>query len=379
MFDDYFQTNHRTPQFKVTVSTEENGAQDITQDVTKRFGSLSITDNRGFEADMLDLELTDHDGLLAIPPRNAIIEVAIGWKGEQLINKGKYTVDEVQWSGAPDKLTIRARAADMKGSLTTPKERSFHNIKIGDLIAKIAQENELADYCSAKLDKKIISHIDQTNESDINLLSRLAKEYDAIATVKNGVLLFMPTGLAKTASGKDMERMEINKKKGDSYTFSIVENNNYKAVRAYWYNTDTGKKGEVLIDENSKITQVNRTTKTGKKSKLKKTTVQQGAPVTTDSEQIKTLRHTYKHEISAITGAKSAFDKLKRGVATFSLTLAEGDPMLMPETPVQLKGFKAEIDNTDWLITQVIHSISDSGYTCALEMELKINNEEKAE
>lgn len=376
MLENLLEKNHKTPQFSVTVTPQGGETKDITQLVTDRIMSIRIDDNRGFVADMLELELSDHDGKLDIPPRNAILEVAIGWKGEQLINKGKFTVDEVEFSGAPDKLTIRARSADMKGSLTTPKERSFHQITIGALVAQIAQENDLADYCGVRFEKQTIPHLDQTNESDINLLSRLAEQYDAIATVKNGVLLFLPAGTSKTASGKDIEPMQITKKAGDSYTFSVVENNNYKAVRAYWYNTDNGKKGEVLIDENSKVALVNRITKKGKVSKQKKHAVQQTAPVTSDSEQIKTLRHTYKYEASAIQGAKSAFDKLKRGVATFKITMAYGDPMLMPETTVQLRGFKAEIDNSNWLITQVSHIITDSGgYTCDVECELKVDEE----
>jgi len=78
----------------------------------------------------------------------------------------------------------------------------------------------------------------------------------------------------------------------------------------------------------------------------------------------------------AITAAKSAFDKLKRGVATFSLNLAFGEPDLMPETPIELSGFKAEIDATNWLITRVTHNLSDSGFTSQIECELKVEDEE---
>ena len=122
----------------------------------------------------------------------------------------------------------------------------------------------------------------------------------------------------------------------------------------------------------------NGTVKGSKLSKRKYSEIEQQEPITSDSSQIKSLRHTYASEKTAITSAKSAFDKLKRGVATFSLNLAFGEPDLIPETPIELSGFKAEIDNTNWLITQVTHSITDNGYTCGVEMELKID-EEKAE
>ena len=104
--------------------------------------------------------------------------------------------------------------------------------------------------------------------------------------------------------------------------------------------------------------------------------IEQQEPITSDSSQIKSLRHTYASEKTAITAAKSAFDKLKRGVATFSLNLAFGEPDLIPETPIELSGFKAEIDATNWLITKVTHNLSDSGFTSQIECELKVEEDE---
>ena len=391
MFDLNLNDNHRTPAFKVQITTKDKKQQDITQVISSRLISLSLTDNRGLEADTLDLELSDHDGKLALPPRNATIQVALGWKGKPLIDKGQYSVDEVQFSGgagSADRLTIRARAADLKVSFSEQKERSFDKKTLGEIIDTIAKDNQLTSHCEKKLANTFIAHIDQTNESDINLLSRLAEEHGAMCTVKNGTLLFMPLGQGKTATGKPIPLRKITRKNGDNYTFSIAESENYKAVRAYWHDTDTGKRGEITVDENTKIVKKQRMTKgrtlkngtvKGRRlSKRKYNTIEQQEPITSDNAQIKSLRHTYASERTAINAAKSAFDKLKRGVATFSLNLAFGEPDLIPETPIELSGFKAEIDNTNWLITQVTHSITDNGYTCGVEMELKID-EEKAE
>lgn len=382
---DFERKNHRTPKFKVEVIGKDKKRNDITQVVTARLGSLSIIDNRGFEADTLDLELTDHDGKLALPPRNAAIDVAIGWEGQQLIKKGQYLVDEVQYSGAPDKLTIRARSADLKGSLSEQKERSFHNIKLEALVEQIGKENGLEAFVGFEYEKDIVDHIDQTNESDINLLTRLAEQFGAMATVKNGVLLFMKLGEAKSITGKPIPPMKITKRSGDNYTFSIAESANYKAVRAYWHDADTGNRGEITIDENTKITKQRRMTKgrtlkngtvKGRHlSKRRYNVLEQTQPITSDSDQIKTLRHTYASEKDAIRGAKSAFDRLKRGVATFTIDLAYGDPMLMPETPLELSGFKSEIDATNWLITRVTHNLSEGGFTSQIECELKVEDD----
>ncbi|MGR6981226.1 phage late control D family protein [Testudinibacter sp. P27/CKL/0425] len=371
---DLTKTNHRTPLFKITVTSREGDSKDITSTVSDRLISLTLADNRGFNADQLDIEISDHDGALAFPPRGATLEAWIGWQDSGLVHKGKYTVDEIEYSGAPDKLMIRGRSADLMGTLTTKQERSFDNISISDLIAQLAKENGLKPLCGEPFGSQIIQHLDQTNESTINLLTRLAEQYDAIATVKNGYLMFIKAGGMKTASGEDLPTVTITKQLGDSYRFSLNEGENYTAVRAYWHNLDNGKKGEVVIDKNTEIQRKNMTTKKGKVSKQKKNVLVQTEPVETDANKMKTLRHVYQSEAKAITGAKAAFSKLQRGVASFSLTLANGNPDLMPELPAALVGFKDQIDSTDWIVTQVTHSISDSGYTGAVEFELKIES-----
>ncbi|QVM87412.1 hypothetical protein I0D68_20035 [Pseudomonas lalucatii] len=50
--------------------------RDITASISARLVSLTLTDNRGLEADQLDIQLSDHDGLLAIPARRRGAPVA---------------------------------------------------------------------------------------------------------------------------------------------------------------------------------------------------------------------------------------------------------------------------------------------------------------
>lgn len=402
--------NHRTPKVHLTVRpnpkyAENGGEKDISQLISDRFNSLTLTDSRGFEADQLDLTLDDSDGLLVLPSRGAILSLAFGWADEPLIYKGEYTVDELEHSGAPDVVTIRARAADLRGSLMNRYERSFDKKTIGEIVAQIAGENQLKPQVSEVYKNTVIAHIDQTNESSINLLTRLAEQYDAIATVKNGNLLFIEAGGGKTASGKPLPVIQLTRQSGDSHRFAIAEGDNYTAVKAYWHNADTGKRGEVTWDNNSelkkvtkpsmrKVTKVRRDENgeiikgaDGKsikdtvmvKGKGKGKTVNQivqKEPVESDTDKIKTLRHTYATEQSAIKACKREFDRLSRGVASFSLTLAHGNAELIPEQPVEVKGFKPQIDSSSWIITQVTHAISGSGFTTTIECELQTTEAE---
>ncbi|MDG6293896.1 phage late control D family protein [Glaesserella parasuis] len=376
LLDRLKQNGHRIPAFHLTVrpnpKKSTGGTKDITTLLSQRLMNLTLTDSRGFEADQLDFTLDDTDGLLELPSRGAILSLGLGWKDEALTFKGEYTVDEVEHSGAPDCVTIRARSADLRGSLMNRHERSFHKTTLGKIVQQIADENQLQAMVGDEYKNLQIKHIDQTDESSISFLTRLAEEHDAIATVKNGRLLFIKSGKSTTASGQKLPEFILTRQDGDSHRFAIAEGDNYKAVKAYWHDTATGKRGEVIIDENTEVKKVNKTTKKGKISKKQTTVIQQNKPVESDNDQIKTLRHTYATQQTALNACKRHFEKLQRGVATFSLNLAEGNAELIPEVTVSVVGFKTEIDSNAWIVTQVTHSLSaDSGFTTAIECELK--------
>ena len=163
---------------------------DIGTKFQDRLNSLTITDNRGMESDALEVVLSDHDGLLNLPPKDAVIQAWIGWSNTGLVYKGLYKVKEVEHSGAPDILTIRASSADLKSGLKQKKERSFSNVTLEAVLQAIAFQHELDLSVHQSLAKHQIINLIQ-NESDANLLTRLADEHDAMASIKNGKLLFI--------------------------------------------------------------------------------------------------------------------------------------------------------------------------------------------
>lgn len=97
---------HPAPTYRLKI-----GDRDITPAVDARLISLTLTECRGEEADQLDISLTDHDGALEIPGKGRELQLAIGWGGTDLVDKGTFIVDEAEHSGTPDQVTIRARSA----------------------------------------------------------------------------------------------------------------------------------------------------------------------------------------------------------------------------------------------------------------------------
>lgn len=348
--------------------------KDITATFAGRLMSLTITDNRGFESDELEIVLDDADGKLELPPRGVVLDAAIGWQGRALVDKGSFTVDEVEYAGAPDTLTIRARATDLRAGIATKRERSWHKTTLGKIVDAIAKANGLIPCISGWLAKRPVDHIDQTNESDANLLTRLAQQHDAIATVKSGRLLFIKAGDAESATGKPFPLVKITRASGDRHRFSVADRNAYTAVKAYWHNLDKAEKGEVIVDANTQFERRKGVTKRGKPTKRSHLTATQVKATEPSAQNFKVLRHIYATEATALQAAKAAWEKLQRGVAEFSITLDHGRPEIFPELPAKVTGFKPAIDSCGWLISKVTHTIADSGFVTALELEMRLED-----
>ncbi|MCA6222259.1 hypothetical protein [Photorhabdus antumapuensis] len=72
--------------------------------------------------------------------------------------------------------------------------------------------------------------------------------------------------------------------------------------------------------------------------------------------------------------AKAEWEKIQRGVASFSIRLAKGRPELLPEMKIRVSGFKPEIDVADWTLVTVTYTLDDRGLTSSLQLEVKISD-----
>ncbi len=313
--------------------------QDITSAIEQRLISIELTDNRGMEADQLTISLSDHDGLLAIPPRGAVVSLWLGWSDTGLVDKGSYTVDETEHSGAPDVVNIRARSADLRQGLTAKKERSWTGQTLGAIVQTVAAAYGLSPMISAALSVLELAQVDQANESDANLLSRLGQQFDAIASIKAGRLLFMPAGKSVTASGAPLPHITLIRADGDGHRFLQADRNSYSGARAFYYEVNSAEKKEAIAG---------------------------------GGDNLKDLRHTYTDQEAALSAARAEWSRLQRGTATLSYTLAKGRPELIPELTYSLTGIKAEIAAIVWLGANVRHSFTADSYTTALELESKL-------
>lgn len=321
------------PMFTVTID-----GKDITDRLRPRLSSLSIAASREDHADQLDLEFEDTDGRIALPRKGVVAEVMIGFEGEGISLQGSFTIDEVEHTGAPDKIHVRGRSARVSTGLTTRKERSWSNTTIGHVVNIIAGEHGLTPRVSAKLASRAVGQIDQT-ESDMALLRRLGKQWDAVATVKHGCLIFAPIGQVQTAGGTELATLTLTRAAGDRHHFQSIDRSAYTGVRARWHDVGAARGHMALAGKNG---------------------------------HVKIMRGDYASEEDAKRAAEAEFARVQRGAATFDVELAVGRPDVYPEMPVVLKGWKADIAAIDWIVASATHKLDgEGGYTTALRLENK--------
>ena len=333
-----------TPTYRIEA---EN--QDITARIAARLVSLSITDNSGDQADTLRLTLENADGRLILPDPGAVLRVWLGGVGYPLRDMGLYSLDEVRESGPPSQVTLTAKAAAFAGGsaaadytpLQTKKTRSWEaGTTVAAMVQTMAQEAKLTPVVTTTAAALVLPHIDQTEESDLNLLQRIADANDSWAKPAFGKLIFAhaedvrkpATATASTAP------VSVSKEDVSTYEFTRKARQHFETVIAVWRDIEGARDVEERI-----------------------------GPESGPTERISGL---FPDADSARKAAASRLEDLQRAGTTFNLTMPA--PATLPfyaEGSITAAGFSEKI-NGAWKLSTVEWNLNDSGMVVALKAEV---------
>lgn len=322
-----------TPDFRVIADSV-----DITEAIRKGLLLLRINDEAGINSDKAEIRLDDRDGKIEMPNTGAKLEIFLGYKEDSLIRMGLFVVDEVGVESPPQTMIIRARAADMRQVLKAPRTKTWGAVTLNDVVSAIAGEHGLNARVSEDLANITYDNLLQSQESDLHLLTRLAREHGAITKPVHGNLLFVPKGEAKSVSGQLIPPITIFEKQITDWGANFADREKYGSVQAEYHDKELAKKIKV-------------TAGTG--------------------EPVFTLRHTYDTPELAAQNAKSKLERLKRGTGKVNVTLP-GNTKFIAEGKINLVGVRAGVDG-EWVLTRVEHSFDGSGYQCRLDGETPKN------
>lgn len=318
-----------TPKFQILADSV-----DVTAAIADRLISLSVSDSAGIDSDTIEIALDDRDGKIELPRTGAKLDVRLGYKEKGLAGLGLFVVDEVALAGIPLSMTIRGRAANLRQKMKQPVTRPWDNVTISDIVASIANAHGYEPRCSSNFSSVSIGHIDQVDESDLHFLTRLAATRGAVAKPAGGLLLFVPAGKAKSATGKDLPTVELTGDAVTSFEVTIAERGKYPAVTARWHDPLSATEQRVTVGS---------------------------------GEPEYTIGRRYPDRDAAASAAKARLAAFARGAATLRLT-CPGDTRLMAEGRLLLSGLRSGVDGA-WSMTRVSHRIDRNGYMCDIEAE----------
>ncbi|WP_236632102.1 contractile injection system protein, VgrG/Pvc8 family [Endozoicomonas montiporae] len=293
---------------------------DITRIIRDRFVSMSIRDAAGFNSDSVSITLDNRDGKIQFPATGAELDVHIGYVNA-LVFKGTYQVTELEEPLDDDILMIHGTAAKMKSSLKAPRDVIYDDITLGELVEQVAQDNGYRAAVSDELASIHYEHIDQVGESDMNLLTRLARERKAFFKPVADRLVIVPKAESRTVTGKNIPPITLSDRENSTGRVVIQERTDFESVVAYWFSEEQQEK----IPE----------------------TAGSGEPQFV-------IRRKFKDAESALKAAEAKLGELQRGQKTLDITRPL-DPSIVPEAPLILKNHKPSA-NGEWLVEQVEHT-----------------------
>lgn len=312
--------------------------------VRMRLISLSVTDESTEQSDTCTLELSDPRNEFDIPDDGHVISVSLGYE-TTLRDMGQFVIDSVKIAGPAHRITLEAKAAPFTAAggftgVQTRNTRSFDEITLGALVATIAGEHGLAPAISPELASQQLLHIDQTNESDINFLTRLARQFQAVCKPTFGRLVFAKRGEGKSVSGLALPSVSLDPTQVTSWSGTLGKRTNFAKVQTAHHDAETGE--TVTHDA-------------------------EGSDVSGGGE-------IYQHAMpfataeEAIAAAASMLDQFQRGAQEMSFNLP-GNPNIFAEATISVSGFHPRLDGP-WLVKRVEHRIESGGYTSSVSCEL---------
>lgn len=205
------------------------------------------------------------------------------------------------------------------------------NITLGDLVSKIAAEYGLKAAVNDDLKAIQYPYIAQTRESDLHLLTRLARVHDAIAKAAGGALILVKRGTGQAADGTVLPVTNIVQSQISRGTWNVTSRGRFGRVEAEWVDQATGQTHKVQAG---------------------------------NQDPLLTLQHRYAAATEAQAAAAAALAQSVRGSGQMDLTLAGFFGDLTAEGRINLLDVKPEIRGV-WGITNLTHRLTGSLTTTA--------------
>lgn len=326
---------------------------DISKDIAPYLTSFTYTDNASDKADDISFSLEDRKRLWAndwFPTKGDKVKASIvlhDWEEPDKTESlpcGTFEVDEIECSGPPNQVTIKAVSTLISKPMRQEKHtKAWENVKLSTIAGDMANKNGLQLFWDCSEDP-LFERRDQVEISDLEFFSRLAKDYGISVKVTDTQLVCY--------SGETYEQkppvteLKFGDKKLLNWRFSSKATGTYKAARLQYH--DPVKNINIDVTEKSE----DDTEGTGRTL-----VINQKADNVADAKKI----------------AKEKLKSANKKEITGNISLM-GDLRLVGASNIKITGFGAFDGN--FAIEKATHTVSGS-YTTKLDIVMNKESKKK--
>jgi phage protein D len=301
--------------------------------------SVRVSDAAGFVSDTAEITFSNVSPLsrIAMPEPGAEVEIALGYL-VGFRKMGLFIADEIEESSPPRNIRVICRAkahgssSGGMGPIGQQKTRSWEDgLTLKDIVRTIAGENGLSPAVTDPAASIVPGHIDQVDESDIAVLTRIALQHDLVAKPAGGHLFVGRRADAITASGGPMPSVLLLERDVGQWRMRRSFGEAIGSVIATY--RDLGSAADIEV-------------KVG------------------DGEPVRRLRQRFNSEKSAREAAAAERRRSSRAVEHLELELP-GNPVIVAESSLTLVGFSSATDGV-WVVETATHSVSDGGFSTSV-------------
>lgn len=268
------------------------------------------------------------------------MQVSIGYAEKALRSLGEYVHSVTEVELVPRRVRVVAAAADFRVSsaIKAPHTRNWLDTTLGSIVSMIASKHGLEAAVDPALAGERIAELPQTAESDLHLLRRLARHYDASAKIASGRVVFARAGAGRAVSGASLPVVVIGPETTPGLVRAAVthrDRSRYAAVRADWHDAAAAKREHVFAGS---------------------------------GEPVYSIRKPFPTRVEAEAAARSKLLELTRSTSGLEARL-EGDPSIAAGGSARTDGWGGGLDG-DWVIVRAVHAITPAeGYTTDITAE----------
>lgn len=299
--------------------------------------SLTITDNESKKSDSCQLEIDNRD-YVPSPGKGSKLQVWLGFVETGINFMGTYSIDSWTKRGRPKIMTVSAKAAGLTTEIKAPKSRSYHDQTVKQIVEKVAGKNGLGSVIHNEVGSLKIGHIDQSNESDLNFLTRLAGRVGGNFKLANEKVIFNKAGSGQLPGGGEAPTFMLTETGLVSWDCTGATRGDYNSVEAAYHNVQKGERQWVKSTSGGNA----------------------GGPKFRS-------RKLFKTEDEAKAHANATKSSLARGNKQFGATMP-GRTEMFAGARVMAGGFDPDVDSL-YSIKTVAHTLNNQGLSTRISCE----------